>query len=285
MANKRLKKKQQAKQNVKLLTSKGIPKKEAAKIKNRPQLVTQTIKRREKEIKEEQRVKRFRHQADLLESLGFKRSAKQRTWSEKKFNEWYAAEKKRQKQREYQKRYREKKKREREAKKNPPTEIGGVREPLYLLIFWRQKDRNELIDGRELIAEMQHRYKYMDNEWLIQSILGFLTTKEPYPAPIGTSHVTVIPESRRHDYIQFMKHFHEHDESLESINDWNLVYEGKASTRQYHWLLLAIHTMIRLMYDASERADFIGNLIYKFLPKVNPDTAKRLAKDLNYRRK
>lgn len=279
MANKRQRKKQQGKQNVLLLTAKGISKKQATQIKNKPQLVKATVKKREKEIKQKERTDRWRHQSDLLESLGFKRSAKQRTLSEAKFNEWYQKEHKRQKQREYQKRYREKKKREKEA-------IGGLPgEPLYLLMFWRQKDRNDLIDGREMIEDFTHPYKYMSNEYLIQSIIGFLTTKEPYPAPIGTSHVTVIPKSRKHDYIQFMKHFHENDRALASINEWNLVYDGKASMRQYHWLLLKIHTMIRLLYDPSERADFIGNLIYKSLPQVNKDTAKRLAKDLNYRRK
>ncbi|MFE3688958.1 hypothetical protein ACFXPM_37815, partial [Streptomyces sp. NPDC059095] len=67
------------------------------------------------------------------------------------------------------------------------------------------------------------------------------------------------------------------------MNSWILLYEGKADLRRYKDLLIAINAGMRVLYDNEEKAQFIGDLIQKYLPQVNIKTAKRLAKDLRWR--
>ncbi|MFE5251384.1 hypothetical protein ACFQ9T_29865, partial [Bacillus cereus] len=70
---------------------------------------------------------------------------------------------------------------------------------------------------------------------------------------------------------------------LADMNSWILLYEGKADLRRYKDLLIAINAGMRVLYDNEEKAQFIGDLIQKYLPQVNIKTAKRLAKDLRWR--
>ncbi|MFE3187346.1 hypothetical protein ACFXKR_41980, partial [Streptomyces violascens] len=62
-----------------------------------------------------------------------------------------------------------------------------------------------------------------------------------------------------------------------------MLNEGKADLRRYKDLLIAINAGMRVLYDNEEKAQFIGDLIQKYLPQVNIKTAKRLAKDLRWR--
>jgi hypothetical protein len=101
------------------------------------------------------------------------------------------------------------------------------------------------------------------------------------PAEIGTYHLATVKGKDRKKYSSFMRGFD--TGRLGDMNDWILVYEGKADIRRYHELLVAIYTVIRLLYDADEKAGFIGDLITKHLPPINKKTAQRLAKDLQFR--
>jgi hypothetical protein len=263
MASKRQRKKNQTKKNITMLQSVGYKDKKVIKqIRNKPQLVNKIVKKESDYV-------RWRHQSDILEMLGFKRSAAQRTWGEKRFNKWYEEQKTELKKKK-EKEERSRKIKDRKSKNDTD---------LYLLMFWKEKTNGFADEG--IIDDFKHEYRHLPNEYLIDSINGFLTTKDPLPALIGTTHISVIQGSQRKAYIQFMKHFDEG--KLSDMTDWMLVYEGKASMNRYHELLLGIHTIIRLLYDASEKADFIGNLITKYLPQVNKKTARRLAKDLNFR--
>lgn len=255
MASKRQRKKQQTKQTVQKLKAVGITsKKEIKQLRNKP-------KEAEKIYKKQIQYDRWKKQSDLLQGLGLKRSSPQRTWGEKRFNEWYKNESK---------------KRDKKASKKVKQDSDN-----YLLIFWRDKTAEGFADT-DLIERYKYQYQYMSNEELLDRINHYVRTPKAQGAEIGTTLSMLVKGSQRKEYINFMTNYSETSTQMSDSNDWVLVYEGKA--KRYDALLLAIHAVIRLLYDASERADFISTLLDKMLPRINLNMAKRLAKDLNWRR-
>lgn len=259
MANKRQRKKQQAKENIKKLQAVGVKSNKVIKeIKNDPKAVQQIYKKESRRIKANER-------SSLIKSLGYKVSehGAKRYWSDARFNEWYAAEIKKKEQKE-----------KRSARKKKDDD------DLYLLIFWRDKTAEGYADT-EMVERYKYNYKHLPDEVLIKSILMYLRTQKPIGAELGTSKIVVTRGSQVQQVMSMHTLESFNSNSLLSINEWVPVYKGKA--RRYHDLLLAIHAVVRLMYDNGERADFIKDLILKFLPMVNKPMAKRLANDLEWR--
>lgn len=254
MASKRQRKKQQTKQTVQKLKSIGVTsKKEIKQLRNKP-------KEAEKIYKKQMQYERWKKQSDLLQGLGLKRSAAQRTWGEKRFNEWYKNESK---------------KKNKQAAKKVKQDSDN-----YLLIFWRDKTAEGFADT-ELIERYKYQYQYMSNEDLLKNINFFLRTEKPQGAEIGTTTSVLVKGSQVKNYINFMTNMSQVSNQMSDSNDWILVYEGKAV--RYDSLLLSVHAVIRLLYDSSERASFIGTLIDKLLPRINMNMAKRLAKDIDWK--
>ena len=255
MASKRQRKKQQAKKNTELLYSVGIKnKKEINRLKNKPKAVQSVYKK-------EHRKQVANERSSVIKSFGYKVSdhSSKRYWGEARWNEWV--------QQQHQI-----KKREKAKKRND--------DDLYLLMFWKDKTAEGFADT-EVIERYKHQYQYMDNEQLLDRINKYLRTIKPQGAEIGTSLCVLVKGNQRKQYINFMSHMSQASSAMADANDWILVYEGKAA--RYHPLLVAVHAMVRLMYDSSERADFITTLIDKMLPRINKKMALRLAKDLNWR--
>lgn len=256
MANKRLRKKQQTKKNINLLNKIGVAdKKKIKELKNDTQKITTLQKKEQRRITANER-------SAIIKSLGYKVSdhSGKRYWSENRWSEWVTNERKKQ---------------QRSLRKK---EDGGEK---YLLIFWRDKTAEGFADT-ELIERYKYQYRYMDNEQLLSRINYFLRTQKPQGAEIGTTMSVIVNGNQRKSYINFMTHMSEATMQMSDINDWVLVYEGKV--KRYHDLLLAIHAVIRLLYDTSERADFISTLLDKRLPRINKNMAERLAKDLGWNR-
>ena len=262
MANKRSRKKQQSKKNINLLNNIGITnKKEINDLKNNSKKVTELYKKEQRRITANERSAIIRYELGY-EKLGV--HAKKRYWGEKKWSEWLNSERKKQQVA--------------ERKKQQRINDGSEK---YLLIFWRDKTAEGFADT-ELIERYKYQYRYMDNEQLLSRINYFLRTQKPQGAEIGTTMSVIVNGNQRKSYINFMTHMSETTMQMSDINDWVLVYEGKV--KRYHDLLLAIHAVIRLLYDTSERADFISTLLDKRLPRINKNMAERLAKDLGWNR-
>jgi hypothetical protein len=265
VAKKRLKKKQQQKKNIELLNKVGIKdKKQIKELKNKPQQVKKVYKKESRKILANER-------SDFIRNvLGLKVSnhSSKRYWSEERFDEWAKKELAKKKKQE-EKIEKERKKRERQ-KRNLND--------YYLQIYWKEK--TEGFADPQLIEDFKKEYRHLPTEYIIQSINGFLTNK--LPSLIGTYTIQVVKGRDR----QEMKRFMGADDSglLADWNEWILVYEGKADPRRYKELILGVHTVVRLLYDNEEKAQFIGDLIEKYLPQVNKQTALKLARDLNYRR-
>lgn len=256
LASKRQRKKQQAKQNINKLKAVGInDKKKIKQLKNKSSVTEKIYKKESRKIIANERSK-------IIQSLGHKVAdhSSKRYWSEARWSEWLASEQK-------------KKKAVKKKKKND--------DDLYLLIFWRDKTAEGYADN-ELIERYKYQYKYMDNEELLERINHYLRLKTPQGAEIGTTISVLIRGHQRKQYINLFTNFSDVTNQYADANDWILVYEGKA--KRYHDLLLAIHAVIRLLYDTSERSDFISTLLEKQLPRINMNMAKRLAKDLSWRR-
>lgn len=265
MASKRQRKKQQAKKNMQLLQAVGVTdKKVLREYKNRPKQTEQLYKQKRRNLIANERSDFMRNVLGLPMD---KSNQSKRYWSEKRWEAWKSdqLEKKR---KEEERRERERKKRERKERDD---------QDLYLLIFWKEK--TEGYADESIIEDFKHEYRHLDNDYLIRSIIGFLSAK--MPSLIGTYNIQVVRGNQRQQVKNFMKSFD--TGMLADWNNWLLVYEGKADPRRYKELLLAIHTVVRLLYDNEEKAGFINDLIMKFLPRVNRQTASRLAKDLNFR--
>lgn len=255
MAKKRLRKKQQTKKNIQLLKAVGVEnKKQLKQLKNDTNKTTNLYKKEQRRITANER-------SAVIKSLGYKVSdhSTKRYWSESRWQEWLSEERKKQ---------------ERLARKKQDDN------DLFLLIFWRDKTAEGFADT-ELIERYKYQYKYMTNDELLNRINHYLRTPKAQGAEIGTTLCVLVKGNQRKQYINFMSHMSDTSMQMADINDWVLVYEGKA--KRYHDLLLAIHAVIRLLYDASERADFINTLIDKMLPRININMARRLAKDLGWR--
>jgi len=255
MANKRLRKKQKAKKNINLLNKIGVTDKKIIKeLKNDSQKITALQKK-------EQRRNTANERSAIIKSFGYKVSdhSPKRYWSENRWIEWVSNERKKQQRA--------------SRKKDTANEK-------YLLIFWRDKTAEGYADT-ELIERYKYQYRYMDNDELLTRINHFLRMPKAQGAEIGTTICVLVNGNQRKHYINFMSHMSEATMQMSDVNDWVLVYEGKA--KRYHDLLLAIHAVIRLLYDPTERSDFINTLIDKMLPRININMARRLAKDLGWR--
>lgn len=255
MAKKRLRKKQQTKKNIQLLKATGInDKKKIKELKNDTQKIAAIHKKEQRKITANER-------AAIIKSFGYKVSdhSSKRYWSEARWSEWVRNEHKKQQRA--------------VRKKDEANE-------LYLLIFWRDKTAEGFADT-ELIERYKYQYRYMDNEELLTRINHYLRTPKAQGAEIGTTHCVLVKGSQVNQYVNFMSHVSGTSSKMADINDWVLVYKGKA--KRYHDILLAIHAVIRLLYDASERADFINTMIDKMLVRINKNMARRLAKDLGWR--
>ena len=259
IAKKRLKKKQQAKKNIELLKSVGIENKRQIKeLKNKPKEVNKVYKKESRNILARNRYGELTNRYNI----SHKEAMKMRYWGEKRYNEFiFSKEKEIEKKR--KKEIQKTVQKERELNSN------------YLLIFWKEKTDTDLPD--DLISEYKEAYRSASIDWLIQSIQGFLTQK--LPSAIGTTQISVVKGKDRQNYKKFMRAYD--TGMLSDWNSWILAYEGKA--QRYKDLLLAVHAVIRNLYDPTEKAEFLGNLISKYLPQVNMNTAKRLAKDLRWR--
>lgn len=256
MASKRQRKKQQTKQTVQKLKSVGVTsKKEIKQLKNKPQAAQKVYKKEQRKITANARSK-------VIQSFGYKVSdhSAKRYWSEARWNDWIKNE---------------------EVKKAKITKKKKNDNDLYLLIFWRDKTAEGFADT-DLIERYKYQYQYMSNDELLERINFYLRTPKAQGAEIGTTLSVLVKGTQRKQYIDFMTHFSETTNQMADSNDWVLVYEGKA--KRYDALLLSVHAVIRLLYDASERADFINTLLDKMLPRINMNMARRLAKDLNWRR-
>ncbi|OBS85777.1 hypothetical protein [Bacillus pumilus] len=210
---------------------------------------------KERKIKQiefnKKRAQTAKQRSEIIKSLGFKVKdhSSKRYWKESRFKEWVrSVERERQKQND-----------------------------LYLQIYWKEKTGTTFDSPHNIVNQFKKEYSHMSQDYLIKSIQGFMTAR--LPAEIGTVQMTVIKGSKLKAYRNFMRNF----DSMKMIDmhDWILVYEGKAV--RYKELLLAIHTVMRLLYDNEEKAQFISDLILKHLPQVNMKNAKRLAKDLKWR--
>lgn len=261
MARKRQRKKQQTQQTIKALKKVGIhDKKHIKQLKNKPKEANRLVAKEQRNITARARGK-------LLTSLGYtgKEHSSKRYWGQARWDEWLKGVNKKRKAIE----------RKKEAKSL--RELKN-REDLYLLIFWKEKtDAYE--DSQTLIDTFKEEYKYMPVEYLIQSLNAFIHSEEPVPAMIGTAAIALAKGKDRKQVIQLYTGYD--DGTMAGWNMYGLVYEGKAVN--YRALLVAIHAVIRLLYDNSEKATFMNTLLSQHLPRINQKMAKRLAKDLNWR--
>lgn len=260
MASKRQRKKQQTKQNIQVLKQVGVTnKKELQRLRNDNKTV-QTL------VKKERRKQTANTRSGQIKALGYKLKdhASKRYWSDERYNEWYKQEVNK-----------IERKQKREAKKLQDDN------DLYLLIFWRDKTAEGFADT-ETIERYKYAYKYYSEEQLLTNINRYVRSPKPEGAEIGTTSIMVVRGHQRKQYINFMTNVSSSSSLMSDKNDWILVYEGKV--KRYKDLLLAVHAVIRLLYDASERSDFVNKLLDRDLPKINTKMAQRLAKDLNWRR-
>jgi len=260
MANKRQRKKQQTKKTISLFNSLGKDKSFIKENKNNQKVA--------KKLQQQKRKNDIaKERSDFMRNvLGLKMTGedrKKRYWGEKRWNEWKDNELKKIKA----------KKRREEKKQRDNND-------LYLIMLWRDKTAEGFADT-ELIKRYKFQYAHMDNEALLELIKHYYTTNKPQGAEIGTTITRVVKGHQKQEYINFMTNISGVSNKQSDSNDWILVYEGKA--KRYHDVLVAIHAIVRLLYDASERYDFILNILDKWLPQINKNMARRLAKDLNWR--
>lgn len=259
LANKRQRKKQQTKQNVEILKAAGKNKKFIKENKNNKKVV-------KKVDTYEKKKRKYQQRSDLIKALGLKmnrENSKKRGWSDERFNSWYASELEKKKKRE---------KKEQRKRKDLNDN--------YLLIFWRDKTAEGYSDYDAIKLYIQS-YKYLNDAQLIENINYYLRSKTPVGSEIGTAINVVVKGSQINQYINFMSHFSDVTDQYSDSNDWLMIYKGKAV--RIHELLVAIHAIVSLCYDAYERADFISDLLYKKLPLINEKMARRLIKAFNWR--
>lgn len=255
MANKRQRKKQQQKKNIELLQKTNINKKEIKKLKNNTQHATAIYKKQQRAIKAAERSK-------IIQSLGLKvkdHSAK-RYWSDERWNKWLSAENKK-------------------RVKKPRKSLKDENE-YYLLIFWRDKTSVGFADD-EVVNIFKNEYKYVTTDALVELINFYLRDDDAKGVEIGTAQAAIIHSSQVDAYIKWQTHISSKSNLYQDMHNWILVYKGKA--KRYKELLLAIVTVIRLMYDHTERAEFINILLDNLLPQINRRMRERLANDIDWR--
>jgi hypothetical protein len=257
MANKRQKKKQQAKQNIRLLESLGINRKKAERVKNKPQEVKQIVKVRTKEIKQENRKRTATERAHYLKQHGYKVSehAAKRYWSEEHWKAWVneqealrVIEEKKVRKREKQREYRERKKKEAAA---------GQR--VVLQLYWKDRTDTALDDST------LHYVKESGQEESIRELVYNLNEARNYTSgEIGDYKIEVTKNPRQVESYYHGEYFKQ--------------YEGNGT--QYKKLLIAIGAMMSGLYYPHEKEIFLYELVTK-MQEVNPKAARRLQEDFN----
>ena len=227
MASKRQRKKQQAKQNIKLLETVGFSRKEAERVKNKPKQVTTIYKKEKRKITAKER-------SDLMKGLGLKVSdhASKRYWSEKKWNDFYnqqLAEKEK-----------ARKKAERKAKKADETEnTRGDR----LFIYWTDPS------GSADATTYYHIYKqieHMTDGALIETAFWALDGEQPF-GEVGDYDIRIANDRSQ-------KKLNEHFYS----QGWVKTYEGKA--KRMRPLLKTITAMLLSLYNHNQKLQFLYDL-------------------------
>ncbi|MGE6604869.1 hypothetical protein ACQKEY_24635 [Lysinibacillus fusiformis] len=262
MANKRLRKKQKAKNNINLLNKIGVTdKKKIKELKNDTQKTTAIYKKEQRRITANER-------SAIIKRLGYKVSdhSGKRYWSENRWSEWVAKESKKQQ-------VAERKKQQRIKRQKSDAE------EYHLIILWSDKTAEGYAD-EDIVKVFKQEYKYMSTESLIQLINFYLYDSDAKGVEIGKANASIIHGSQIDSYLNFMTHVSKRSNLYENMHDWVVVYKGKV--KRYKELLLAILTTIRLMYDHTERSDFINILLDNLLPQINPKMRNRLAKDINW---
>lgn len=255
MAKKRLRKKQQAKKNLQLLKSVGVEnKKQIKQLKNDTKKTTSIYKKEQRRITANER-------SAVIKSLGYKVSdhSTKRYWSEERWSQWVASENKKIKRA--------------ERKKADENEY-------YLIILWSDKTAEGYADA-DIVQTFKKEYKYLSVDALIKIVDFYLRDDDAKGMEIGKAEASIVHGSQVDQYLNFMTHVSTRTNIYENMHDWVLVYKGKV--KRYRDLLLAIITVIRLMYDHNERSDFINILLDNILPQINPAMRHRLAKDINWR--
>jgi hypothetical protein len=239
VASKRQRKKQQAKQNIKLLEQVGFSRKEAEKVKNKPKQVTTIYKKEKRKITAKDR-------SDLLKGLGLKVSdhASKRYWSEKKWNDFYnqqLAEK-------------EKARKKAEQKEKQKNSRMGER----LFIYWTDPSGSAGPENYYAIARQVE--KYPDGK-LIEEALWALDEVKPF-GEVGEYEIRIADSDKRTD-------LKEHYQS----RGWVKTYEGKA--QKMRPLLKTITAMLFAIYNPLLKRQFLSDLV-DAVEHFNSDIAEKL---------
>ncbi|MFE7084546.1 hypothetical protein, partial [Priestia megaterium] len=252
------------KQKVEKLLEVGANKEEIKKNKNKTQHVESVFK---KHAYQKKRNEIANYRSGIMQQKGYKidvENGKKRYWGEKRWNEWLQNEQK---------------KIEKAKKKKPRTKLKDENE-YYLLIFWSDKTSTGYASD-DVVQLFKNEYKHVTIESLLQMINFYLRGDEAKGLEIGTAQVSIIHASQVDEYISWQTHVSNTSNLYEDMHNWILVYKGKA--KRYKELLLAILTTIRLMYDHTERSDFINLLLDNLLPQINRKMRERLANDIDWR--
>ncbi|WP_431806261.1 hypothetical protein [Bacillus pumilus] len=255
MAKKRLRKKKQAKQNIKKLKAVGVPEKEIKELKNKPDVVEKIYKQKKRKIdtkeRQNKRAEIARERSRIIKGYGYKVSdySSLRYVSEAKWNEWVKREERKKRQRE---RYR----------KNKSTK--------KLLLFWYEKTR-EYHDYEEIVR-YKNSFKKETISYLIEQIRDAYLSDEGTLIGSAAAVATDDPASVKRFYNAY------DDGTFRAHNGWFLLYEGNAS--QYKKLLIALLMMFDLMYEGTEKTIFWASF-KRELFNVNKKAAERLIRDLD----
>jgi hypothetical protein len=251
MAKKRLKKKQQAKQNLQKLSSVGVPKKEAKRIKNKPEAV-------KKVYKKEKRKKTANERSTFIQRvLGEKVSdhSSKRYWSEERWNEWSKQqleqkkkrdkeEERKRKRREYQREYRKRKKAQQKAS------------PLKMVMLW--KDRTEFIDDTTLQMVKESGY----GEDLQTLVTNINTARQYNGGEIGDYKIEI--SDNPNEVISYYR------------GEYYPIYVGNGT--RYKQLLIAVGAMLAGIYYPFEKEIFLME-VASMLNIINPKAAARFVND------
>ncbi|WP_025907183.1 hypothetical protein [Priestia flexa] len=239
MASKRQRKKQQAKQNIKLLETVGFSRKEAEKVKNKPKQVT-TI------YKKEKRKRTANERSSILKSLGLKVSdhASKRYWSEKKWDAFVNEElAKKEKAR----------KKEEQKKKRKERETGD-----RLFIYWTDPS------GSADATTYYHIYKqieHMTDGALIETAFWALDGEQPF-GEVGDYDIRIAGDRSQKDLNE---HFYS--------QGWVKTYEGKA--KRMRPLLKTITAMLLSLYNHNQKLQFLYDLQDE-INHFNPSMSKKI---------
>lgn len=245
MANKRQRKKHQAKQTISKLLSVGVPKKQAEKIKNKPKVATKLYKKEYRKVVANER-------SHLIKRLGLKVSehSSKRYWSEEHFQEWYSGEIKR-KEAEAKRELKQQKQREyRDRKKQLHNKV--------LVMLW--KDRTEFVDD-SMLQQVKQELKDESISYLIRSVLGYVAYNG---GEIGDYKLEITENPG-----QIISYYHD---------EYYPLYVGNAT--QYKKFLVALNALMAGIYYPFEKELLLFELA-GLLNIINPRAAKRFVRDFN----